>query len=151
MTWQAVDGMSFAMVGGGGPDALTERAGSEAAGQTAIGLLSVGGAGALTTGDVTVVRHALDGWGVTTVVIPDPAGLPRYEQLPQVRTTVVLMTAAIGRAPERRAGAWVWTGVDRAGPPVASSAVGDCVQGPEDGTVASIDHSVACALSGRTA
>jgi hypothetical protein len=151
MTWQAVDGMSFAMVGGGGPDALTERAGREAAGQTAIGLLSVGGSEDITAHDVTVVRNALDGWGVTTVVIPDPPGLPRYEQLPRVRTTVVLMTAAIGRAPARRAGAWVWTGVDRAGPPVVSAAVGDCVQGPEDGTVASIDHSVACALAGRSA
>jgi hypothetical protein len=147
MTWQAVDGMSFAMVGGGGPDALTERAGSEAAGQVAIGLLSVGGAQAITTRDVTEVRRALDGWGVTTVVLPDPAGLPRYEQLPRVRTTVVLMTAVVGRAPVLQDGAWLWTGVDRAGPSVATAAVGDCGQGPEDGTVASIDQSVACVLS----
>ncbi len=151
MTWQAVDGMSFAMVGGGGPNALTERAGSEAAGQKVIGLASVGGSHGISSQDVLDVRQALEGWGVTTVVIPDPTGLPRYEQPPRVRTTTVLMTAAIGRAPVRQAGAWVWTDVDRAGPPVAASTLADCVGTPENGTVASIDQSVACVLSAPTA
>ena len=42
MTWQAVDGMSFAMVGGGGPGSILERAGSEAPGQNAIGRFTLG-------------------------------------------------------------------------------------------------------------
>ena len=65
-------------------------------------------------GRCAAVRHALDGWGVTGIVLPDPQGLPDYEQMHAVRATVVLLTAATGQAPEYRAGAWVWTGVDRA-------------------------------------
>jgi hypothetical protein len=154
MTWQAVDGMSFAMVGGGGPDALPERAGAESAGQTAIGNLSISaGAQGITPAEVTSVRRALDGWGVTTVVVPDPSGLPGYEQLHLVRTAVMVITAATGQAPVRRADAWVWTGVDHAGAPVLSSAeqFTACGAGPADGTVADIDRSAACVLSGPTA
>jgi hypothetical protein len=147
MTWQAVDGMSFAMVGGAGPSSLAERAGSEAAGQNDIEMLSVEGSPTITSRDITEVRRALDGWGVTAVVIPGPANLPRYEQLHRVRTTAVLMAAATGRAPVYRSGAWVWTGVDHAGPSVVSAAVGDCVHGSEHGTEVSIDQSVACVLS----
>lgn len=150
MTWQAVDGMSYAMVGGGGPDALPERAGKEKNGQVAIGNLSISaGAQSVTPAEVAVVRQALDGWGVTMVVVPDPTGLPRYEQLHLVRTTVMVMTAATGRLPTRQAGAWVWTGVDRSGPPVLTSPerFATCGTGPPDGTVDSIDRSAACVLA----
>ena len=154
MTWQAVDTMSFAMVGGGGPDALPARAGQEAVGQTDIGNLSISSAGSqtITPTEVAAVRRALDGWGVTTVVVPDPAHLPTYEQLHLVRDATVLITAATGQPPIRQADAWVWTGVDRAGPPIL--APGDrltaCGAGTPDGTVASIDGSTACVLATRS-
>jgi hypothetical protein len=148
LTWQAVDGMSFAMAGGSGPGSLLARAGSEESGQNVIGVLSTLGSPDITTDDILAVREALQGWGVTMVVIPDRAGLPHYEQLPGVRTTTVLMSAAIGRAPVRQAGAWVWSGVDQAGPPVLAVNPSHCVRGqPLSGTVASIDRSVACVLS----
>jgi hypothetical protein len=150
MTWQAVDGMSYAMVGGGGPGALAARAGKEVVGQTDIGNLSISSANSQTISpqEVAAVRHALDGWGVTMVVVPDPSHLPVYEQLHQVRGATVLMTAATGQQPIRQADAWVWTGVDHAGAPVLSSTarLSACGLGPPNGTVASIERSTACVL-----
>jgi hypothetical protein len=149
MTWQAVDGMAYDMVGGGGPDSIASRQGKERAGQTYISAVSIAGATQpITRGEVIAVRQALDGWGVTTVVVPDPSGLPLYERLRQVRLTVVLMTAATGERPIRQADAWVWTTVNRAGRPVltpmASTA---CDRGPADGPVASIARSTACVVA----
>jgi hypothetical protein len=149
MTWQAVDTMSYAMVGGGGPDSLASRAGTEAAGQADMGGLSAGAAQSVTPTEIGAVRRALDGWHVTMIVVPDPSGLPEYEQLRQVRTLVVLMTAATGRRPVRQAHAWVWAAVDDAGPPVLASEArsATCDTGRADGTVASIGRSAACALA----
>jgi hypothetical protein len=43
----------------------------------------------------------------------------------------------------------VWTGVDRAGPPILATGerLTACGAGSPDGTVASIDHSTACVLA----
>jgi hypothetical protein len=150
MTWQAVNGMHYSMVGGGGPDSILKRAGPERAGQTIIGNYSISaGPSDATPEEVTAVRHALDGWGVTMIVVPDQSGLPLYERVTQARSIVVLMTAATGQRPVRQAGAWVWTGVDRAGPPVSSTsgALARCNPGAGDGTVSSIEGSVACVLA----
>ena len=112
--------MHYAMAGGGGPEHA--RAGAERDGQRYLGNISVSQSPqTITTDEITAVRQALDGWGVTTVVIPDPAHLPLYERLHLVRTTTLLITAATGRRPVHRADAWVWTGVDRVGPPLAVS------------------------------
>jgi hypothetical protein len=151
MTWQAVDGMSFAMVGGGGPGSIASRAGKEVAGQTYIANLSVSESPqSVTPDEVTAVRQALDGWGVTSVVVPDTRHLPPYEQLDEVRTTVLLMTASIGRPPARSADAWVWTGVDRAGPHVDATAarLAACGAGPADGSVTSIQATASCIAPG---
>jgi len=65
-----------------------------------------------------------------------------------VRAAVVLLTAATGQAPEYRAHAWVWSGVDRAPaalePPVSQLAA--CAAGSAAGSVASIRSSAACVL-----
>ena len=154
MTWQAVDGMAFAMVGGGGPDALPERAGPETLGQSYIGGLSIsGGPQTITPEEVTAVRQALEGWGVTTVVVPDLSRLPSYDRVHLVRTIAVVMTAATGELPIRQADAWVWTDVGHAPAPVLSSsaALGACSAGSPDGTVTSIERSTACALAGPPA
>ncbi len=154
MTWQAVDGMRFSMVGGGGPNSIPERAGSEGAGQAVIGRFSISrGPQVVTPADIAPVRQALDGWGVTSVVLPDPDHLPVYEQVHRVRSTVLLMTVATGQAPERQSGAWVWTGVDRAGPPLqrSPSTLSTCGQGPAVGGVASIAQAVGCVLSAPVA
>jgi hypothetical protein len=153
MTWQAVDGMSYSMVGGGGPNSLIQRAGKEAVGQKYIGGVSISIVKQVfSQQEISAVRQALDGWGVTIVVVPDPSQLPSYERLRLVRATTALFTAAIGKRPVRQADAWVWTGVDHAGPPILSAAqVTACGAGSADGSVASIEASTACVLAAAAA
>ena len=55
---------------------------------------------------------------MTTVVIPDQSGLPIYEQIPSVSTTVNLIMAASGRRPVYLDGAWVWTNVNELKTPI---------------------------------
>ena len=149
MTWLALDHMSYSMVGGGGPDSIPSRAGRERGAQTYLSDISLSdGAQSIAPDAVTTVRSGLDGWGVTGVVLPDPRYLPAYEQVHLVRSIVVLMTAATGMAPTYVDRAWVWTGVDHAGPPAAAGAaqLARCALGPADGTVSSIEASAACVL-----
>jgi hypothetical protein len=149
MTWQAVARMRYAMVGGGGPDSLLSRAGAERSGDRYLSQLSFSnGSQDIVAGEVGAVRSALDGWGVTGIVLPDPEGLPDYERMHAVRTAVVLLTAATGRAPEYRAHAWVWTGVDHAPPALdpTPAQLATCSAGSVDGTTASIQASASCIL-----
>ena len=90
----------------------------------------------MTHPDVASVRSALDGWGVTTVVLPDPAGLAPYARVHPVRSIAVLMTAVTGRAPTYQAGAWVWSDVDHAGPPLVRTAgqLAACITGDPHGS-----------------
>jgi hypothetical protein len=149
LTWQAVDGMSFSQVGGGGPESIPSRAGKEEAGQRYIGDVSISGQPTITRQGVAVSRQALGGWGVTTIVIPDTHSFPAYQSIRAVRSAVVLMTAATGKLPTRQADAWVWTHVERSPPAVgeSSAALAVCNSGPESGPVASIERSAACVLA----
>jgi hypothetical protein len=150
MTWQAVDKMSFSMAGGGGPSGLITRAGPEAAGQTVLGDLSTANsspsATVVSAVEVGAVRKALRGWRVTTVVLPDTTGLQPYVQVYQIRSIVVLITAATGRPPIRQADAWVWAGVSKstsvANP--SNAALARCGSGPSSGTIASINRTAGC-------
>ena len=116
--WQAQDGLAFAIVGGSGPESLPSRAGPERAGQAVISAVSfsLSGPPPADVADVDAVRSALAGWGVTTIVVPDPRGLPRYEQGTDPAAALGLFTLAVGRAPSFVDDAWVWTGVRRPGP-----------------------------------
>lgn len=150
MTWQAEAGMHYAMVGGGGPDALPIRAGAERVGQTYIGNISISRSPqTITQSEITAVRQALDGWGVTMVVLPDPSHLPIFEQVHLVRTTALLMSVATGRPPIHQADAWVWSGVDHAGPAVhpSSGTLSRCGAGPAVGSPSSIANATACVLA----
>jgi hypothetical protein len=121
MAWQAVDSLHFAMVGGGGPAGIPARAGAERPGLEVLSAasLSLSGPPSGTTSNVDAVRRALAGWGVTMVVVPDPSGLPRYDQGTSPETALGLFTAAIGRRPELRDDAWVWAGVQSPAPQLA--------------------------------
>jgi hypothetical protein len=154
MTWQAVDGMHYSIVGGGGPGALPSRAGKEQLGQSYVGDFSISENGQpVTPAEVAAVRQALDGWGVTMVVVPDPVHLPLYEQVHDLRSIALLMTAAIGQRPIHQAGAWVWSRVNRAGPATIPSAADlvACGTGPAGGSEASIHQAAACVLTTRSA
>lgn len=155
MTWQAVDGMTYSMAGGGGPNGLVSRAGPEAPGQLLLGELSTSGtsrtAMAVSTDGVRAVRHTLAGWGVTTVVLPDTNHLPSYAQIFQVRSIVVLITAATGRRPIRQADAWVWTEVSRndKAPMPSEATLSRCGAGPPVGTIPSITRAATCVVANR--
>jgi len=150
MTWQAVSGMPFQMVGGGGPNSLLSRAGKERAGDHDLSQISfLPGAHPFSTGEVGAVRDALDGWGVTGIVLPDPRGLPAYEQTPSVGPVVALMTAATGQAPVYQARAWVWPKLKRAPPPVTVSTaeLSSCVLASPGSSVEAMRATAACVLA----
>lgn len=150
MTWQAVNGFRYAMVGGGGPGSLLARAGSEEVGQRYVTYLSLSTSPqAVTPDEVTAVRSAFDQWGVTMVVVPDPAHLPEYQKVFEVRSIVALVTAATGSAPEYRAQAWVWRGLDHAPPAVRPTAdrLAACTAGAAEGSPADVQATAACVLA----
>ena len=122
--WQAVDSMRFALVGGSGPGSVLERAGRERAGQQVISAASFSfdGPPMPTAANIRALRDALAGWGVTDVVIPDPAFVPRYERVTSPAAAVGLLTVAVGRRPQYTAGAWVWGHVRTLAPPRSISA-----------------------------
>ena len=162
MTWQAVSGMHFSMVGEGGPAGILQRVVKEQAGAAVISDLSVpAGApepnGALETIRVAntikpeyilAVRQALEEWGVTMVVIPDQRNLPGYDQMPSVTFAAALVSASTGQRPIHQADAWVWTGVDHAPPPVISSTAhfSTCIKGLAPHGVAAVATATDCVL-----
>jgi hypothetical protein len=151
MAWQAVGGFPYAMVGGGGPGGVIERAGAERAGAAAIARASFSFTGqVLRPGDVAATRHALAAWGVTGAVLPDQPGLPAYDRVTSVPYTVAFVTAVTGRSPVRRAGAWVWEGINR-GTPVTPgptpAALAACTALGADGAPAAIERVAACTLA----
>ena len=134
LTWQAVGGLHWSLVGGSGPGSAWFRAGRLESGEKIIAASSAEG---LTPAETTPravasVRQAMDAVGVTTVVVPDQTGLPRYDQVTDVASAVGLMTAATGRAPVHTAHAWVWTDVGSAGPAavLTSAQLQACIAGP---------------------
>jgi hypothetical protein len=119
LTWQAVDRMSYSTVEGGGPGAVSQRAGREETATVALGSASLflDPQTAYLSATVATVRRALLAWKVTRVVIPDPTHLPSYERGFHPSYAVGLITAALGQRPRMQADAWVWE-PDSAIPPV---------------------------------
>ncbi len=124
MAWQAAEGMTFSMVGGGGPGVVPSRAGRERPGYELLNDASfpLGPAPLPTAANLRAVRQAIQGWGVTTVVVPDEPSLPSYDRGRSVGYAVGLLTAALGAAPRRQSRAWVWDIGRTAAPPVALTA-----------------------------
>lgn len=112
MAWLAVGGMHFSMPGGGGPGVVPSRAGAERAGYELLAQASypLDAPPPVTTSSLAVMRAALAGWHVDTVVVPDTAGLPSYDRGRPVPYAVGLFSALTGRLPVEQDGAWVWQG-----------------------------------------
>lgn len=151
MAWQATAGFPYAMVGGGGPGGVIQRAGPERPGAAAVARASFSFTGQrLQPGDVAATRRALAGWGVDDAVLPDEPGLPAYDRVTSVPYTVAFLTTVTGRGPVRVAGSLVWpvasadlpTGV---GPTAAALAA--CEALGADGSAAALDREVACVLA----
>jgi hypothetical protein len=151
LTWQAVDHDTFSMAGQGGPGGQASRAGPEAEGLDVLSDASVD-FGGQTIGPeaIAAVRRALDGWGVTTVVIPDQPSLPTYDQIVSVTRAAALMTAATGTPPEYRSSAWVWMGVQHSGPSVLLSRerFTQCTEFLPSQGVPAVDRATSCVLAG---
>ena len=132
--WQALDDMAWMQASGGGPQGQAFRAGSASAGSAVLSAASLplGPAPVPTPAAVAAVRYALARWGVTTVVVPDEPGLPRYIEGRGSAYAVGFFTAVLGSAPAFGDGAWVWEHVDHSPPgtPVPAAAFGRCTQDP---------------------
>jgi hypothetical protein len=111
MSWQAVNRIHYSQAGGGGPQGQAFRAGSAEPGFTVLTALSLGigePSPAGTAAEYAAVRHALDVWGVNTVVIATNLGAPLLQQGRDPTYAAAFMTAALGRLPVLEQGAWVW-------------------------------------------
>jgi hypothetical protein len=154
MTWQAVDGMRFSIVGVGGPAGAIAR--------LPIGIR----AGALvianvaypypapiqiTSASIESVRQALTAWGVTKVVVPNDPQLPPYEQIVSTTEANALIAATTGRAPSYERTAWVWNRVSR---PVGAltpttSEFSRCMEGLPAKGVRATQIAVSCVLGSQ--
>jgi hypothetical protein len=137
MAWQAVNRMQYSQAGGGGPQGQAIHAGSATAGFNVLSKLAFGVDVPQPTGthaQYAAVRHALEVWQVTTVVIPTNPGAPPLQQGHDPTYAAAFMTAALGRLPVIQAGAWVWDDVQvRLHAPLSLKAgtLGSCVQRAE--------------------
>jgi hypothetical protein len=150
MTWQAVAGMGYSMVGGGGPGDLLARAGKEQSAQAVITEIShtENPYFTITPRNVMSVRQALSDWGVTKVVLPDQANLPGYDEVQIAPLAAAVMTEATGERPTHQSGAWVWdtTALPPARPKAWKRTLA-CVLGlPARGTTA-VTTATTCAYS----
>jgi hypothetical protein len=119
--WQAIGGMHFQMVGGGGPAGTVARAGRN---KTAFNVLStasvaLGPAPSPTLANLEAVRVAMRNWGVSMVVVPDDTGLATFQKGRGTDFGVAFFTAVLGGAPLRQDDAWVWPQAERRPPPVS--------------------------------
>jgi hypothetical protein len=115
MTWQAVAGLRFSLVGGGGitPAPPTQPTPSQRVdAQAAIDLSTLSyGFLPLPTGTPTQLhdlRQALHDWGVTKIVAPSEAGTPASIHGRSIPLAVAYFTAALHQAPIEQLGSWVW-------------------------------------------
>jgi hypothetical protein len=123
MAWQASEGLTFSMVGGGGPGIVPSRAGPERPGFNVLARASLplSPPPMPTSSNLHSIRHALAGWGVTTVVVPEQSDMPSYDSGRPVPYAVGLFTAALGQPPILESKAWVWNNVRHAPSAVAVS------------------------------
>ena len=111
--WQAVNAMAWAQASGGGPQGQPSRAGGARPGFEVLSAASLplGPAPVPDPAAVAAVRSALRQWRVTTVVVPDQAGLPVYERGRGGPYAAAFFTAVLGELPVHVDRAWVWDGV----------------------------------------
>jgi hypothetical protein len=115
MTWQAVAGLRFSLVGGGGitpapPAHPTPSQRVDAQASIDLSILSYGFL-PLPTGtptELSNLRQALHDWGVTTIVAPPEVGTPASIHGRSIPLAVAYFTAALHQAPIEQFGSWVW-------------------------------------------
>jgi hypothetical protein len=110
MVWEAIAGMPYQMVGGGGPGGSLSRTGIEHPGAVVLDSLSEGVTAppAINQANVDAVRNALRSWGVTMIVIPDQSSLRLSERGRDPGYALQFFTRVLENTPTRQDGAWVW-------------------------------------------
>ena len=118
LTWHALSGQDYSMVGTGGLGVGAKHDAGEDQGQNTITKVTFayGSTPSVTSSDIVSVHRALSEWGVTTVVLPDQPELPSYDQVASVTAMAALISAATGARPTHVADAWVWRGVNHDNP-----------------------------------
>jgi hypothetical protein len=150
MTWQALGGQRFSMVGPGGLGTGVQHLPGENLGQDLITQVTFayGSTPNLTRSDFAAVQRALSEWGATTVVLPDQPKLPPYDQVASLPKMAALISAATGVRPVFAASAWVWDDVNVRAPRSYPSAAtySECVSGLPDRANA-VRRADACVLA----
>jgi hypothetical protein len=129
LVWQAMDRMSFRMIGGGGPAGTASRAGGDRAGYEVLDAASVTlePPPTFSLQNLKAVGQAIRDWRVTMVVVPDQRELPPELRGRSNAFAVAFFTAVLGAAPIEQDGAWVWRASDAPGPiPLPTKAVEAC-------------------------
>ena len=132
--WQALNTMRWAQAGGGGPEG--QAGGPGRPGPASRCCSPHRSPSARRPGrpvpSLAAIRRALTIWGVTTIVVPDQAKLPIYEQGRSTAYAVGLLAATMGRRPAYSHSAWVWSDAALRGAPVVMSpkAFRHCLAGP---------------------
>ena len=153
LTWHALTGQGYSMVGSGGLGVGVEHNAGENQGQNIITRVTFayGSSPSVTSSDIVAVHRALSEWGVTRVVLPDQPELPSYDQVASVTAMAALISAATGTRPTYVADAWVWRRVNRDDPVVYpdGSRFAQCTTGlPTHGATA-VQRATACVLESR--
>jgi len=111
LAWQAVTGLQWSLVGGGGPaSSPTVLATPQNTGYRVLVALSDPNDAVplATAANVTAVRRQLARWDPSLLVIPMNPMLPSAEAAVSPRYAVSFLTAVLGRVPRVVAGSWQW-------------------------------------------
>ena len=119
LTWHALTGQRYSIVGTGGLGVGAKHDAGEDQGQNVITKVTFayGSSPNVTSSDIVAVHRALSEWGVTMVVLPDQPELPSYDQVASVTAMAALISAATGARPTHVADAWVWRACQPRQPP----------------------------------
>lgn len=151
LTWHALSGQDYSIVGAGGLGVGVKHDAGEDQGQNIITKVTFayGSSPNVTSSDIVAVHRALSEWGVTMVVLPDQPELPSYDQVASVTAMAALISAATGAMPTHVADAWVWQRVNHDNPQLHPNAAqyARCTSGLPTGGVVAVHRSTTCVLS----
>ena len=150
LTWHALSGQNYSIVGTGGLGVGVKHNAGEDQGQNIITKVTFayGSTPNVTSSDIVAVHRALAEWGVTMVVLPDQLDLPSYDQVASVTAMAALISAATGARPMHVANAWVWRRVNHDNPQAYPDAAQyeRCTSGLPTRGVAAVHRTTACVL-----
>jgi hypothetical protein len=151
LTWHALSGQRYSLVGSGGLGVGAKHDAGEDQGQNIITRVTFayGSSPTVTSSDIIAVHRALSDWGVTTVVLPDQPELPSYDQVASVTAMAALLSAATGAKPAHVADAWVWRQVNHDNPQAYLDAAQyqRCTSGLTTSGAVAVHRTTACVLS----